>query len=137
MDIVAALIVLEHCDWLKITQRHVSASKWKSRAEMSFVRGDPSINPYPLKSAEVSIRRKKSETFESLLIRAASLVEAGHVPVVRVPPQTSADRCQCGTTSHDLIWNDQLHQRVCRRCYAAWASAANTNDIGPTTTTVQ
>jgi hypothetical protein len=135
MTIDEALTVLEGCDWLKITQQHVSASKWKTANERMFLNIKPFDDVNCLYDAKVSIRRKSTDSFAALLIRAAELVQAKHVPTAKTPAKTSADRCMCGSESRDLVWNDQLKHRLCRRCSAAWDTAAMHNDlIGPTTT---
>ena len=117
MTISAAIEVLERCNWLKLSQTHVSAARWKLN---SAVR------------AHVAVRKRKGESLEMLLIRAATLVEANHMPTRRVPPLTSTDRCACGAQTHDLVFNQQLKQRVCRRCDARWITAAFYNDMAPT-----
>lgn len=134
MNIAEALRELERCDWLKITGNHVSASRWKTRAQMSMMtRDEYERDPHAFRECSVSTRRKKSESFEELLIRAATLVRAGHKPTIRVPPQTNKDRCACGADNkgHGLEWNQQLQQRMCRKCSIAWANAAMHNDMMP------
>ena len=128
-----ALRELDTCEWLKITATHVSAARYKTRAEMRMLSRDDLNKPHAMKQCDVQIRRKKSESFEAMLIRAAGLVRAGHLPTVRVPPLTNKDRCACGATTHDLKWNDQLQQRMCPKCVQAWAVAARNNDMAPTT----
>lgn len=138
MTISEALKVLEACNWLKITgTHHVTASLYRSRAELSMLTREQLQDPNSMHKAHVQTRRAKGESFEGMLVRAATLVAAGRLPKVRVPPQKASERCVCGSTSTDLTWNQQLKQRVCRRCEQAWITAANNNDIRPTKGDVQ
>jgi len=132
-----ALTVLEECAWLKVTANHVSATKYRSRVELAMLSRADLSHPYSMYKAHVQTRRAKGETFEGLLVRAATLIASGHLPKVRVPPQRAAERCMCGSDSRDLTWNQQLKQRVCPRCERAWRTAANNNDIRATNGEVQ
>jgi hypothetical protein len=115
MTLSEALIELDTCEWLKISNTSVHASRWSRKGH------GPDAN--------VQIRRKKGESFEQMIIRAASLVQAGHQPTHRVPPRTSAEKCACGRKTFDLVWVEQLKQRLCRPCAVAWHGAAKNNDM--------
>lgn len=112
--------------------------KNKTRAELSmltrrqYIEGGPSV----MYRADVKTRRKKGETFEVFLIRAAEMVVSGHLPKVRVPRPKPLDQCSCGRRD-DLVWQYQLKQRVCRRCAALWEQAARSNDMRPVSGDVQ
>lgn len=126
MSISDALNELDMCDFLKVTKTSIHASRW-ARTRGGY--GPP--DGMAPKDADVMIRRRKSESFEAMLLRAAGLVRAGHRPTIRVPTLTSADRCACGRQGHDLTlaWNSQLHQWLCRSCMAGWATAGRNNDM--------
>lgn len=132
-----ALLVLEDCDWLKVTQRHVTAVKRHTLDELRMMTREQLARSFY--KAYVSIRRTKRESFEGLLVRAAEMVAAGHMPKIRVPALTSEDVCACGSKgdAKGLAWNQQLQRRLCRRCDAAWARAADNNDMRPVTLTGQ
>lgn len=134
MNVSEALELLSGCDWLKITENHVSASRWKTREQMAMLPRADLNRPNAIYAANVSTRRKKHESFEALLIRAAEMVRSGHVPVSRVPQRKPKEQCACGSATTDLVWAYQLKQRVCRKCAAAWDSAAKNNDMRPTNT---
>lgn len=137
MTISEALVILDGCNWLKVSARHVSASKWLTRSQMAFLTREQLSGENGMYEAHVQTRRAKGESFEGLLIRAATLVQVGHKPKVRVPVRTSTERCACGSESSDLTWVAQLNQRVCRRCEYAWRTAAKNNDIRATNGDVQ
>lgn len=139
MTIGEALVELDGCDWLKINgSRSLTATKYKTRAQLAMLtRDDFNNNRNALHLADVHTRRKKGESFEGFLIRAAEMVRAGHLPTRRVPPLKPAERCACGSETRDLIWNDQLQQRMCRACVSAWMNAAATNDLGQVTSRTQ
>ena len=128
MTISEALAVLEGCKWLKLSATHVAACNYKSRAEMSMLTRKQMDDPSCIYKASVLIRKSKGQTLEAMLIRAAKMIRAGHVPKIRRPPPKHTDRCACGANSH-LAWNEQLKARVCRRCDGAWRRAALINDM--------
>lgn len=131
MSISEALRELDACNWLKVSARHVSASKYKTHAELWMLSAEDRRNRNSIYHADVTVRRKKSETFEELLVRAATMVRSGYVPKTRVPPKKFQERCACGSPDCDLAWNPQLNQRMCRKCSSAWAVAARHNDMAP------
>ncbi len=130
MKIEQALMVLERCDFLKVhaTSVHASKSRTYDEARACIASGMDRDDPRVFREANVMIRRKKLESFEAMLVRAAELVFAGHQPTVRVPTLTSRDACRCGSTTR-LSWHSQLKQHVCERCSNAWSTAANVNDM--------
>lgn len=111
MTLLDAIGELDTCRFLKITRTSIHAARWSIGL-----------------AANVTVRRKKNEMFYAMVLRAAALVRAGHRPVRRVPPLTRSDSCACGRNC-DLIWNEQLKQRLCRRCSVAWSRAAKNNDM--------
>ena len=136
MTISEALKVLDECNWLKVNTSHVSAARYHSRTHLAFQSREELLKPDSMYFANVLIRRKKGETFEGMLVRAATLVEAGHLPKERVPPASHKDVCACGENAR-LSWHYQLKQRVCPRCSLKWDTAARNNDMRPTTGEVQ
>lgn len=130
MTISEALAVLNECRWLKVSPNHVRACRYRSRAELYMLTPEQRTNPKALYKADVMVRRAKGETLEALLIRAAMLVQAEHVPAPSRPAPKSSDRCACGSQDH-LRWNQQVKQRLCARCDAAWNTAARHNDMPP------
>lgn len=134
MTIGEALEVFDRCNWFKLgpSKQHVTASLYRSRAELQFIALSRQVTADDLHKADVSTRRKKGESLEAFLIRAATMVEAGHQPTRRERPTlTNGHKCACGASGFDLRYNDKLKQFLCRRCDAMWATAGRNNDIGP------
>lgn len=105
MTVERACEILGAVRWLRIRDAAVTASTWTP------------------KRCKVHIRRRNGETFASMLIRAAEMVEAGFMPTNR--PNDFFARCPCGSRD-DLRkmrgWDEWLCGE-CRRALAPKATA--------------
>lgn len=113
MTLAAALAELESCQRLRITQAAVAAWRWRTAGGRPYCR--------------VLVRRGRTETLGAMLVRAARLAAAGHVPRRSRRPVERHGPCACGRGL--AVRAVAGAGRMCGRCARQWALAAR-DDMG-------